>query len=547
MRKNFIAMLAVPFFLFAEDSKEVNGTVYARLGSMKSTDFVATNVNNQIDYGSVNSLVEYKLKEHVTNYVDSATGETNTIATTKWVDGHGYLTEESDPEWRWWRFSSYGLFGSGAKATYVVNQGMHNYLAFGRNAEVSSYYPENSAAAFGDSAKAYADGAASFGANAIAAGSFSTAIGYGSMASNQNTTSVGPNTKAYGFEATAVGHNAQAGTLEGVQSTLYKNATAIGSSAKASRAYSTAIGAAAESTESGAVAIGSGARAKHEGSVVVANDDKYESKGSDTLCFFQGDSSKVYFGTNTLASMTSGIDEDTVQDIVTNYTYDTEWQEAYYVVDNAYFLRDAGFSGVYPLGRVFYHVRNDAKYEEMYEGMGFYVWFITVDMYVENPSAFPEEYLDILNVENPTKPVTQRALFTVTGDGSSPNWNDPNAVYLRTYNSFSSLPPDGLRLWIMFDDDVDLSVRRLRRNALGFVFKDDVDFVTQSERAKAELEAFLAYHKALQVAETNTVKVVEKYRDLHYDNTLQVTWTNVVDNGHIYYITVTNTDVSVVQ
>lgn len=43
------------------------------------------------------------------------------------------------------------------------------------------------------------------------------------------------------------------------------------------------------------------------------------------------------------------------------------------------------------------------------------------------------------------------------------------------------------------------------------------------------------------VALTNTVNRV---KELHYDPGLHVTWTNVVNNGHIYYVTVTNTNVS---
>ena len=41
--------------------------------------------------------------------------------------------------------------------------------------------------------------------------------------------------------------------------------------------------------------------------------------------------------------------------------------------------------------------------------------------------------------------------------------------------------------------------------------------------------------------------VVNEVKALHYDPTLNVTWTNIVNNGHIYYVTVTNANVSVAQ
>ena len=41
--------------------------------------------------------------------------------------------------------------------------------------------------------------------------------------------------------------------------------------------------------------------------------------------------------------------------------------------------------------------------------------------------------------------------------------------------------------------------------------------------------------------------VVNEVKALHYDPALNVTWTNIVNNGHIYYVTVTNANVSVAQ
>lgn len=40
------------------------------------------------------------------------------------------------------------------------------------------------------------------------------------------------------------------------------------------------------------------------------------------------------------------------------------------------------------------------------------------------------------------------------------------------------------------------------------------------------------------------VETVNTVKDLHYDPGLEVTWTNAVFNGHVYYITVTNTNIS---
>lgn len=54
-----------------------------------------------------------------------------------------------------------------------------------------------------------------------------------------------------------------------------------------------------------------------------------------------------------------------------------------------------------------------------------------------------------------------------------------------------------------------------------------------------------SYTKTEVKSEINTV--VNRVKDLHYDPGLNVTWTNVVNNGHIYYVTVTNADVSVAQ
>lgn len=48
-----------------------------------------------------------------------------------------------------------------------------------------------------------------------------------------------------------------------------------------------------------------------------------------------------------------------------------------------------------------------------------------------------------------------------------------------------------------------------------------------------------------EVSVTNAVSnVVECVKDLHYDKTLGVTWRQVVDNGFIHYIAVTNSDVT---
>jgi hypothetical protein len=45
-----------------------------------------------------------------------------------------------------------------------------------------------------------------------------------------------------------------------------------------------------------------------------------------------------------------------------------------------------------------------------------------------------------------------------------------------------------------------------------------------------------------------TVKTaVNKYKDLEYDTALEVTWTRVVNDGHIYYIAVTNVNTSVME
>jgi len=46
------------------------------------------------------------------------------------------------------------------------------------------------------------------------------------------------------------------------------------------------------------------------------------------------------------------------------------------------------------------------------------------------------------------------------------------------------------------------------------------------------------------VTQAQLESTVNRVKDLHYDPTLQVTWTNVVNNGHIYYVTVTNTNIS---
>lgn len=45
-------------------------------------------------------------------------------------------------------------------------------------------------------------------------------------------------------------------------------------------------------------------------------------------------------------------------------------------------------------------------------------------------------------------------------------------------------------------------------------------------------------------AQEDIPPVVNTVKDLHYDPGLEVTWTNTVFNGHVYYITVTNTNIS---
>lgn len=49
------------------------------------------------------------------------------------------------------------------------------------------------------------------------------------------------------------------------------------------------------------------------------------------------------------------------------------------------------------------------------------------------------------------------------------------------------------------------------------------------------------------VRSPDLVQTVNRVKDLHWDPGLRVTWTNIVDNGHIYYVTVTNIDVSAAQ
>lgn len=46
------------------------------------------------------------------------------------------------------------------------------------------------------------------------------------------------------------------------------------------------------------------------------------------------------------------------------------------------------------------------------------------------------------------------------------------------------------------------------------------------------------------VSRDELVETVNRVKDLHWDPGLEVTWTNIVVNGHIYYVTVTNTNVS---
>lgn len=71
-------------------------------------------------------------------------------------------------------------------------------------------------------------------------------------------------------------------------------------------------------------------------------------------------------------------------------------------------------------------------------------------------------------------------------------------------------------------------------------------FATEAESCMNAYTAEIAY-QANQLREQGIVQVngiVNKVKNLHYDPGLEVTWTNAVFNGHVYYITVTNTNIS---
>ena len=103
-----------------------------------------------IDGEKITPLVEHQSLEGVTNYVDAAT---SAVVTS--VEKKGYLTSESDPEWRAWTNSECVALGKDAGAMDVTRQG---WLAIGYNAKVSDF-------------------STALGNGAYASGDYSTALG----------------------------------------------------------------------------------------------------------------------------------------------------------------------------------------------------------------------------------------------------------------------------------------------------------------------------------------------------------------------------------
>ena len=152
----------------------------------------------------------------VTNYVDAAT---NAVVTS--VDAKGYLTSESDPEWRAWTNSGNVALGQGAMASGKYSVAIRGTASGGTSTAV------------GYTSKASGGVSTAVGRSADASGYFSTVVGGSADASGTYSTAVGVYSTASGEFSTAVGQGARA---------YANNSVAIGYGAIASNSYAVAIG-----------------------------------------------------------------------------------------------------------------------------------------------------------------------------------------------------------------------------------------------------------------------------------------------------------------
>jgi hypothetical protein len=423
--------------------------------------------------------------------------------------------------------------------------------------------------AIGPNAQALAQKSTAVGEGAVvsAGSTVSTVIGYGAQATAERTLAVGYDSKAQGIGSVAVGLGAEAKDISalafGNVATAYGlYDMAFGLHAVASNGHAVAIGPYANALYNGAVAIGSGAvasngaavaigsgivRATAHGAVAIGYGDKYtplQATAQGAVAIGMGSSA-----TN-VGSMAIGYQADSVGDNTMRIKY--SGKEIY-------------IGSVYPESLYDYIVANAPGIDEDEVGAiadsriaSTGLFLPTKFNYVDSKTKVTNTLAEIKTTVTPTSlswglnTIKQELTTTNTAKKikytmTYPDWATFNFAQLElglTSTKFVA----GYPIFISTNDMSGTSAgyetldQRIARKAGGLTSDDVKSLIVKYGMSTNDVESIMDAS-----IETKVVEKVNKYKDLEYDTALEVTWTRVVNDGHIYYIAVTNTNTSVAE
>ncbi len=405
------------------------------------------------------------------------------------------------------------------------------------------------------------------GAQVSAGSTMSTAIGYGAQAITERALAVGYDSKAQGIGSTAVGIGAEA---KGLSSLAFGNIAtayglydmALGLHAVAANGHAVAIGPYANALYDGAVAIGSGAvasnghavaigsgvvRATANGAVAIGYGDKHtplQATAQGAVAIGMGSSA-----TN-VGSMVIGYQADSVGDNTMRIAY--SGKEIYigsiypeslydYIVANAPGIDKDEVGAIADSRIASTSLFLPSKFNYVDSKTGVTNTFAEVETTITPGSLSwaPNTIKQELTTTNTTKGV----MYTMT----YPDWAAFNFAQLtlgRTYTKFVT----GYPILISTNDmsytlsGYETLDQRIARKAGGLTTDDVKGLIIKYGMSTNDVENIMDAS-----IETKVVEKVNKYKDLEYDTALEVTWTRVVNDGHIYYIAVTNVNTSVAE